>query len=379
MRDDVQTAPKKVGLSAEDARLALKHKDPEQRAYATMRLAKSFKRPDLTASERAYAERLLDIISKDVSELVRRALAVTLKNSPFLPTVVLQRLTADIESIAVPVIEHSPLLTEDDLRRVLDSGLAGKVRAVSTRTDLTHHIILTLIQSGDAVAVRNIAANDSVTLSEDAAAAMADIYREDDEIRTAMMRRAAMPMAVVEKLVTASANDIVERLEAGEGLTRPQSRDIGQGTYQRTMTALPNAHFKEKALRDLVSAMQAQGRLTSDIILRAMGVGQMAFVHYGLAARADISVRKVVLMLHDTGPFALKGVCQKAGLNADQTLFMQFAIRLYTDLERQGQKVTEETFQMRLLERILTLPMMERSENADYFLNLLDSLSQAVN
>ncbi len=361
-------------LSPEDAKQALQAEDAEQRAYATMRLAQAFKTPELTASERAYAVGLLDVISQDVSELVRRALAVTLKNSRFLPLVVLQRLIADIESIAVPLIEHSPLLSEDDLRRVLESGVAGKVRAVSARTNLTHQIILTLIQTGDVGVARNIAANDSVELSEDAAEAMVEIYHEDDIIRAALLRRASMPMPVVEKLVAASADNIADRLEGREGVTRVQSQIIGQGTYHRTMAGLPNAHFKEKALQSLVETMQGQGRLIPDVILRAMGIGQMAFVHYALAACAGISVRKAVLMLHDTGPFALKGVCQKGGLSADQTLFMQFAIRLYTDLEQQGQSLTEEAFQTRLLERILTLPFMETSDTANYFANILDSL-----
>ncbi|RKQ71584.1 uncharacterized protein (DUF2336 family) [Litorimonas taeanensis] len=362
-------------ISGKDAKIALRDADPEKRAYATMRLAQDINQADLSAADRAYANRLLDVISKDVSELVRRALAVTLKNSTFLPRAVLSRLITDIESIAVPLIEHSPILTDNDLRLVLKSGLAGKVRAVAARQNLSNKIILTLINAGDAVAVRHIAANDTVLLSEDAAQAMVEMYNEDDIIRAALMRRAALPFSVVEKLVSTSSDHIAERLETGYALSVEHSQAIGDQTYDRTMASLPTEHFSEKNLKDFIVSMHTQGRLRPEIIMRAMGLGQIALVHYGLATLAGLSVRKVVLMLHDTGPFALRGVCSRAGFDTEQTTFMQSAINIYTDLERLGEKLTEAEFQCRMIERILTLPNGFDVRETDYFLNILDGLS----
>ena len=65
--------------------------------------------------------------------MVRRALAVTLRNSPHLPHEIAQRLIADIDDIAVPVLEASPVLTDEDLVRVLRAGEESKQIAVATR------------------------------------------------------------------------------------------------------------------------------------------------------------------------------------------------------------------------------------------------------
>ena len=361
-------------LKTEDVRQAVQDPDPEKRSYATMRLAKVISEPDLSEQDRDYANRLISVISEDVSELVRRSLAITLRNSPFLPKTVLARLLEDIESIAVPLITHSPLLTDEDLTRVLKSGMAGKVRAVAARKNLSNRIVLSLIETGDAVSARHIAANDSLTLSDEAAEAMIEAYREDDFIRQSMLNRASMPMPVVEKLVAASAEDIASRLQGRANISKEKSEVIGRETHERTLVQLTNDHFSEKTLRDLVVSLKNNGRLTPELTLRAMGLGKVSLVHYCLASLAELSVRKVVLMLHDTGPFALRGLCAKAGFKDSQTRFMSEAIKLYTDIEMSGGKLTASEFQIKMIERLLTLPFDLSEEDSDYFLAILDGL-----
>lgn len=362
-------------LKTEDVRQAVQDPDPEKRSHATMRLAKVIQDPELSQKDREYANRLLEIISEDVSELVRRSLAVTLRNSPFLPKPVVTRLIKDIESIAVPLIEHSPLLTEEDLVSVLKSGMAGKVRAVAARNNLSTRIILSLIGTGDPVTARQIAANDSLTLTDEAADAMIEAYKEDDFIRQAMLNRAAMPMRVVEKLVAASANDIADKLQSRADISEKNSKQIGQQTHERTLVQLTNDHFSEKTLSELVASLKANGRLTPELTLRAMGLGKVSLVHYCLASLAELSVRKVVLMLHDTGPFALRGLCAKAVFKDTQTRFMSEAIKLYSDIEISGEKLSATEFQTKMVERLLTLPIEMSDEDSEYFLAILDSLA----
>jgi len=136
-------------LNIDDVRTAIKDKSAEKRANATIRLARSVNNPRLSRQDRLFANRTLEVISNDVSELVRRALAVTLKNSTFLPLSVVKTLLDDIETIAVPLIAHSPLLDDEDLNKVIQSGVAGKIQAVSGRKSLSERIVFSLIQSGD--------------------------------------------------------------------------------------------------------------------------------------------------------------------------------------------------------------------------------------
>ena len=120
--------------------------------------------------------------------------------------------------------------------------------------------------------------------------------------------------------------------------------------------------------------MQSKGRLTPETVLRALGMGKMGLVHYGLAALSGLSVRKVVLMLHDSGPFALRSICARAGMSEDQTAFAKEAVSIYSDLEMTGNKLTATEFQRRMIERILTLPIDLAAPDEAYYLAILDNL-----
>lgn len=363
-------------INLDDVRTAIQDLNPEKRANATLKLSRTIKNPKLSRADREFANRALEVISKDMSELVRRALAVTLKNSIFLPKSVLAQLITDIDSIAVPLITHSPLLNDEDLALIIQSGISGKIQAVAGRQDLSNRVMMSLIHSKDTDAIRRLAANDTLPISQDAAQAMVELYNEDDYIRAALIQRASMPMPVVEKLIAASADDIANNLYKRSDLTRPQSKQIGAETYERATTQLTNDNFSESTLKDLVNAIQANGRLTPELVLRAMGLGKIGLVHYAMAKLSGLSVRKTVLMLHDTGPFALHSLCIRAGMNEGQTTFMMEATRIYTDLEISGNSFSAIEFQQRMIERILTLPIKLEAQDESYFLAILDGLEK---
>src|ERR1700722_4954978 len=101
-------------LTDADIRLLVKGAEPEERALVAHRLCRHIDRADLTDAGRAGAHDILGVMAGDAAEQVRRALAVTLKSSPLVPRDVANRLARDIESIAVPVLNYSPVFSDDD-------------------------------------------------------------------------------------------------------------------------------------------------------------------------------------------------------------------------------------------------------------------------
>jgi len=164
------------------------------------------------------------------------------------------------------------------------------------------------------------------------------------------MQRASMPMPVVEKLVSASVDDIANRLVSKKNIAASHANNIARQTYERTATQLANDHFSESTLKELVAAMNKRGRLTPSLIMRAMGLGKISLVHYGLAELSRVNVRKAVLMFHDKHSFALRGLCAKAGFTLNQTEFMISALRAYKDLELSGKKLDARKFQLLMIE-----------------------------
>ena len=127
-------------LGKSTIRQALQGTTAEARANAVQKIGRELRDVELSDAERAFATKIMDRICEDVSALVRRALSVTLQNSPNLPRHVALTLIDDIDSIAVPILASSPILTDKDLVYILRSRAADKIRAIAQRKTISLHV-----------------------------------------------------------------------------------------------------------------------------------------------------------------------------------------------------------------------------------------------
>ena len=78
-------ATTRAALTDSDIRMLVKGATPDERALAAHKLCRTIDRAALSDEERQIAHDILRVMAADAAELVRRALAVTLKNSAALP------------------------------------------------------------------------------------------------------------------------------------------------------------------------------------------------------------------------------------------------------------------------------------------------------
>ncbi|WP_460593445.1 DUF2336 domain-containing protein, partial [Escherichia coli] len=89
---------------------------------------------ELGEEDRAAAQKILRMLANDAAELVRRAMAVTLKASDLIPNDVARKLAGDLDSIALPIIAASPAFSDEDLIEIVRAGSAVRQVAVAGRT-----------------------------------------------------------------------------------------------------------------------------------------------------------------------------------------------------------------------------------------------------
>ena len=77
--------PEKPKISSADVWLLMNDKSNENRAVAAQKICRTVRTLDMSDRERAVVTEILTFIAKDAAAMVRRAMAVTLKNSPNLP------------------------------------------------------------------------------------------------------------------------------------------------------------------------------------------------------------------------------------------------------------------------------------------------------
>ena len=358
-------------LSEEDIRIAVRHPDSDVRATAAQKICLRV-RAGLEPDEREFAYKILHHIMQDTASMVRRALAVTLRNSPELPRAIARKIIADVDNIAVPVLEESPVLTDDDLRSVLGSRAAAKIRAVAKRAKITGSVVDEVVRLGDNIAIANLAANDGAELSESTAQKILSLYHSDDLIKNAFIDRHDLPPTIVEKLLTLVSEEAAWKINKRHSLPVGVAIDLATRARERASMELLDQVWVSRDLMGLVRRIHEQKRLTSSLIIRAAGCGLMAFVEHALSVKAEVPFGKARLMLHDTGPFGVRTIGQHAGLNSLQIRALRAACVIYRDLEAAGYIQTREQFQARMIERLMSLSLPWDEVEEAWFMERLD-------
>lgn len=362
-------------INEEDVRLLVRHPEAERRASAAQRICRSFRGASLSDAERDFAKKLLYIMAEDAVAIVRRALAVTLKNSPHLPRQIALKLAADVDNIAVPILKFSPMLNDEDLVTVLRSKAAAKIMAVAKRSVISGTVVREIIRYGDSRAVAEVAANDGAIIDQDLADQMLDIYHDDDLIKEAFISRRDLPVSVMEKLITGVSEEAALLLNRRHDLPVNIAIDLANRARERASLDVITETMSERDMQRVCRRILDLGRLTPSFLIRAAGFGRMRLLKHGLSVLSGIAPEKTALMIHDGGPFGLKALCSRAGIDAVQTKIIRAACAIFRDLEQGGTDYDQAYFQSLMVERILTLPIELTEKDQAWFLERLDALA----
>ncbi len=111
----------------------------------------------------------LEVLAGDQLVRVRQILAEALKDSTGAPRQVVEKLALDRElTVSGPVLENSPLLTDEFLIGILNSEpVQGALKAISRRVALGQEVADAIVDSGDAEAVAELLGNDSAQIREE--------------------------------------------------------------------------------------------------------------------------------------------------------------------------------------------------------------------
>src|ERR1700709_1398655 len=130
-----------------------------ERAEATRSLARAWLISDLTEEDRAGAEGALLMLLDDSSPLVRQAMAEVFSRSADAPAAIVQALSLHQASVALPVLEHSPLLIDADLVDIIATGNSEMQCAIARRIDLPAAVCAAIAEVGTPAAALELIEN----------------------------------------------------------------------------------------------------------------------------------------------------------------------------------------------------------------------------
>jgi uncharacterized protein (DUF2336 family) len=363
----------RANLTDADIRTLIKGPTDETRAQAAHKICRCIEEAPLTPEERTHAQGIIAIMAQDAAVLVRRALAVALKNSPKLPNEIANKLARDVESIALPIIMNSPVLTDTDLVEIVRTCPPAKQVAVASRETLSTTVTGAISEFAVAEAVERALANDNAIFDEEGLETALDRFEGVSAITAAMVHRNELPVGVTEKLVSLVSGELFDHLVNNHELPPQIAIDLAMSSRERATLDIVEQAAHQRDLARFVQQLNLNGRLTPSLLMRGMCLGHIAFVEHALGELAGISHHRMWLMMHDSGPLGLKAAFDRAGL--PPRLFPSFraAVEVYHGIDREGIAPDRATFRKRMLERTLTLFQSVPKDDLDYLLEKLDA------
>jgi uncharacterized protein (DUF2336 family) len=296
-----------------------------ERAEATRALARAWLISDLTEDDRAAAEGALLMLLDDASPLVRQAMAEVFARSAEAPAAIVQALSLDQPSVALPVLEHSPLLIDADLVDIVATGNCQTQCAIARRVHLPASVCAAIAEVGTPSAALELIENAYAELAPFSWDRIVERHGHLAAIREAMLVLDDLPAATRVALVAKLSGTLAQFVVARNWLSADRAERIASEARDRTTVNIA-ARSRGDDMRELVRHLRASGQLTAGLILRALLSGNLELFDRALSELSDMPQARVSALLHDRGGASLQALLIRAGL--PESTFAAFRIAL---------------------------------------------------
>ena len=308
-------------LNQQDVMRLLASPETDVRAEIAGKIAAQH--PRLSDHERKLAEDILRLMVKDAEVRVREALSRQLKENPLVPRDVALTLAHDVDEVALPIIQYSAALSDEDLIALVRSQGSSKQEAVARRANVSASVAEAIVEVGSEAAVTTLVAN----------------------------KGAQLPVTVVEKLLTQVSETFRGHLLGRADLSPEVASALLIQARELAVLGLSTA---DSGPSELVDHLARHKRLTPSIILRALCMGDLSFFEASLAKLAEIPLENAQKLIYDKGRRGFEALYKKAGLPPNLYMAMCAAIDIFASMEYDGGPNDRERFSRRMIERILT-------------------------
>ncbi len=359
-------------LSSADVAKLLQDPNSDNRAAAAKKVATTFSGESLSDSERAIAEDIFRAMVKDAAVRVREALSDSLKDNPLVPHDVAATLAKDVESVAMPMIESSEVLTDEDLVEIVSTRSADVQKAVAGRSSVSARVADALVESDNEEVVATLVGNEGAKIDEGTFGRVLDRFGESEKVNAPMAHRADLPVGVSERLVTMVSEKLRDHIMTHHEISPTTATDLLLESREKATVSLVEGG-DQRTVQQLVDQLAANGRLTPTLLLRALCMGDTTFFEVALAKKAGIPVLNAYKLVHDGGDLGLQRLFEVAEMPPQFLVMVRAALDISSEMMETGGD-DRELYRKLMIERVLTQIEDEiDTENLDYLIGKLGS------
>ena len=324
-----------------------------ERAEATRALARAWLISDLSEGDRAAAEGALLMLLDDASPLVRRAMADVFARSYEAPAAIVQALALDQPSVALPILEHSPLLIDADLVDIVATGDGEVQCAVARRMHLPASVCAAIAEVGTAAAALELIENAYAELAPFSWDRIVERHGHLAAIRESMLVLEDLPAATRVALVAKLSDTLAQFVVAKNWLSADRAERIAYEARDRSTVSIA-ASSRGDDMRSLIAHLRATSQLTAGLILRALLSGNLELFETALSELSGLPGARVSSLLLDRGEASLLALLKRAGLPESTFAAFRAALEVIHETGFTDTLGGAARLRRRMVERVLT-------------------------
>lgn len=272
------------------------------------------------------AMEVLEILARDDLPRVRATIADEIKKTDNIPGRIVRQLARDVEEIvAAPILEYSPLLSDQDLLEIIAGGCTGgALVALSRRQGLGERVSDMVASSRNVQAVAALLGNRTAAISGRTLDMIAVDAEERVEWHAPMVDRDNLPARVIRRIATfvsaALMDKLIERNQDQATLVDELRRTVRQ-RIERGDFAGDDPDWEPA--EDRAKRLFESGELDEAVIVGAIEKGDNAFARYALTHLSGLPLETVSRMLNTASGKAVTALVWKAGLSMSAAHMVQ--------------------------------------------------------
>jgi uncharacterized protein (DUF2336 family) len=288
--------------------------------------------PDLTDEAASALQEqtiaVLEMLAEDQATTVRAIISEALKESFDAPRHLVLTLAQDLEEIvAGPILEYSPLLSDDDLIEIIAGGVAfGALPAIARRKEIGEGVSAAIAASLEIPAVAALLTNASAKVREDTIDQIIDQAEAVEDLHEPLAMRLDMSLRAVRRIAGFVGASLIEKLAKKRNLTPDVETELKQIVRNRIDNAEEISLIAEPVLVSEAEALWEAGQLDEERLTEAIKEKDQNFVLMALSLMTGFNLKKIQTMLEAKNGKIVTSLCWKAGLS------MRLAFKIQTKI-----------------------------------------------
>lgn len=282
-------------LTVDDFNLLQKDPQPESRAAIASKIGYHFDSQAKESVEYCIATEIALYLQKDEQMLVRVALSNSVFKSEHAPKKLVLLLAMDEEdAVALPMLQHSPVIDSDDLSEILPKiKVKPRLMAIAERELLSVKVSSLLIEREMEDIVLTLLKNEGAALDEDVMLQIAHKHSRSQAVLSQMMKRMPMQSAAVDHMV---------QMQQSSGQQNNQPCEI------QSFSSLEKDELKndlltlmflgrdpsDEACEHMIRQLEQQSKVSATFMMMAMCLGQQKFFIEAMAHNTHLPVERVI-------------------------------------------------------------------------------------